>query len=163
MAIVEIQHTAAGDPGTTHLRAVLRGSELAALELRWPDRSATSATADVGQVEIRRLVVHPDAHGRGVAGRLFDRLLSLACERGIGRLDLTVHHGGVSICHGIGFRVTGDGYWDGPRRFVPMSLDLTNRSGLREPARTGHAIARLARSRLLEPPSRGAVGLAATA
>jgi hypothetical protein len=152
MSMVEIHHITAHDPTTTHLKAVLGGCEVAHLELRWRDRTNGRQAADGGGIEIRGLRVDPRVHGRGVVGRLFERLLVLARGRGVHRVDIVVHHAAVGACRDLGFRIVGDGLWVGSRRFVPMSLDLRGWSGSRDSSRTGHAIARLARSRVLDSP-----------
>jgi len=152
MSIVEIHHLEGPDPVTTRLRAVLRDRELASFDLRWGDRLPRSDPRRPRRVEIHRLAVDPGIRDRGVLGRLFDRLAALARERGIRHVDVTVHHGAVDLCTAIGFRTTGDALWQGTRRVVPMSLDLTNWSSIRGRPEVATAITRLSHAGVVHAP-----------
>ncbi|SEN51686.1 GNAT family N-acetyltransferase [Cryobacterium sp. TMT1-3] len=56
--------------------------------------------------ELKRLFVHPAARGRGVAGRLLDRIEADAAERGIRSLALetgTLQHAAMALYRGRGY------------------------------------------------------------
>jgi hypothetical protein len=143
MSIVEIHHSEGSDALTTRLRAVLRDHEVASLDIRWGDRRSGPGARRTGRVEIGRLEIDPAARERGILGRLFDRLAALGRERGIRHVDVVVHHAAIDACTAIGFRATDEAFWEGVRRYVPMSLDLTTWSSIRGRPDVAMAITRL--------------------
>jgi GNAT superfamily N-acetyltransferase len=146
MSVVEIRHTDTEDPATTRLHAVLRGRELAGLDLRWSHRTDQPASSEPLRVQILRLDVDPTARGRGTLGRLLERLAVIGRDRGVHHVDVTVHHAAVDLCTTIGFQRSGAAFWVGTRRFVPMSLDVTTWSTTRGHAEVTAAVARLGRT-----------------
>ena len=58
------------------------------------------------RAELKRLFVHTEARGRGVAGRLLDRIEADAAGRGIRSLALetgTLHHAAMALYRGRGY------------------------------------------------------------
>ncbi|TFD64433.1 GNAT family N-acetyltransferase [Cryobacterium ruanii] len=66
----------------------------------------SDATPPVSTAELKRLFVHADARGRGVAGRLLDRIEADAAGRGIRSLALEtgpLQHAAMALYRGRGY------------------------------------------------------------
>lgn len=71
-----------------------------------PLRSASQDSAPTATAELKRLFVQGDARGRGVAGRLLDRIEADASHRGIRSLALEtgpLQHAAMALYRGRGY------------------------------------------------------------
>lgn len=87
--------------------------------------------------EMKRLFVSPTARGYGVGKSLCGRIMSIAAERGYGRmyLDTGIHHAeAIALYRSLGFSFTGR-YYDCPSdvaaflHFMEISLTAAGRAG----------------------------------